>query len=385
MSIRADGDPSMGKFPSLHLQSLCVLAAAGVFCASLPVEAGAQEQQTIIGASLPLMGVQAVYGRELQDGAKACLAATQGAGSVQLEVLDDAGDPARTAQNLRGLGAGSRLLLALGTFGTKSTQAALPVLEEARLPMVGPSTGSESLRSQSSRYVFHLRAGHVDEAAAIVNQLAELGVTEAAVVHSPDALGQEGLEGTRTEMTRLTFRSSASLKLEPSGVLAPASLATLVKAEPQAIILIAPQAQAASFIRQLRATILRPFVMTVSEAAGEALFEKIGSAARGVGLSQVMPLPWSANLPVTRFYQAAMKKAGHDKLGYYSFEGCVQVRIALEALRRSARPLSRDRVIASLESEFDLGGMRFQFAPGQRQGGRFVEITVINQSGRVTR
>lgn len=385
MNTRADDEASKKKSPPWLAPSKRILASIALVWSTLHQQSWAQEAQASIGASLPLSGVQAVYGRELQNGAKACLAATQSTQSTQLQVLDDAGDPARTAQNLRGLAADGKILLALGSLGTESTQAALVVLEEMRLPMVGPSTGSESLRGASSRYVFHLRASHIDEAAAIVNQLAELGMTEAAIVHSADSLGQEGLKGTLTEMTRVALKSSTALPLESSGMLTPAALATLVKASPPAVILIAPQAQAAQFILQLRATALRPTVMAVSEAAGEVLFEKIGTAARGVGLSQVMPHPWSANLPITRFYQAAMKKAGHDKLSYYSFEGCTQVRIALEALRRTARPLSRERLLASLESEFDLGGMHFHFAPGKREGGRFVEMTVITQNGRVAR
>ena len=95
--------------------------------------------------------------------------------------------------------------------------------------------------------------------------------------------------------------------------------------------------------------------------------------------------PVSNLLQSTRFYQAAMKAAGQDKLGYYSFEGCAQMRVTLEAMRRVSRPLSRERLVAALEGDFDLGGMRFQFAPGKHSGGRLVEMTVINQSGRVAR
>jgi ABC-type branched-subunit amino acid transport system substrate-binding protein len=304
---------------------------------------------------------------------------------VQLEALDDGGDPGRAAQNLRRLASNPRLLALLGTFGTESTQAAVPVLEEARLAMVGPSTGSESVRGSGQHYMFHLRAGHMDEAAAIVTQLAELGISEAAVIHTSDALGQEGLEGTRVEMARLTLRPSVVLTLDASGTLVPAALKQLVAAAPPAVILIAHQAQAVPFIAQLRSTSLRPTITAISEAAGESLFERLGSAARGIGLAQVMPHPWSANLPVTRFYQAAMKSSGLDKLGYYSFEGCMQMRVALEGLRHAARPPTRDKLVLALESDFDFGGMRFQFTPRKRVGTRFVEMTVINQSGRVAR
>jgi hypothetical protein len=63
----------------------------------------------------------------------------------------------------------------------------------------------------------------------------------------------------------------------------------------------------------------------------------------------------------------------------------MQMRVALEGLRHTARPPTRDKLISALESDFDFGGMRFQFTPHKRVGTRFVEMTVINQSGRVTR
>src|SRR5687767_2236318 len=72
-------------------------AAAALIC----ISASAQET-ALIGASLPLTGKDASYGRELLEGARACLAASA-VKNVQLEALDDGGDPGRAAQNLRGL------------------------------------------------------------------------------------------------------------------------------------------------------------------------------------------------------------------------------------------------------------------------------------------
>lgn len=357
-------------------------AAAALLCTC--ASATPPPETTVIGTSLPLSGKDASYGRELLEGARACLAASQ-VQNVQLEALDDAGELSRAAKNVRSLASNPKLVAVLGTFGAEVTQAAMPVLEEARLAMIGPSTGAESLRSSSQRYMFHLRAGYMAEAAAIVTQLAELGIGEAAVIHTSDALGQEGLEGTRVEMARLTLRPSAVLTLDASGTLQPTALQQLVAAAPAAVILIAHRAQAVPFVAQLRSTSLRSTIAAVSEAGGELLSERLGAAARGIGLAQVMPHPWSGHLPVTRFYQAAMKASGYDRLSYYSFEGCMQMRVALEGLRRTARPHTRDKLILALETELDLGGMRFQFTPRNRVGGHFVEMTVVNQSGRVAR
>jgi branched-chain amino acid transport system substrate-binding protein len=57
-----------------------------------------------------------------------------------------------------------------------------------------------------------------------------------------------------------------------------------------------------------------------------------------------------------------------------------------EPLRRCGREPSARCVINSLESRpIDAGGYRVQFAPGDRRGSKFVEMTIVTQDGRFRR
>ena len=58
-----------------------------------------------------------------------------------------------------------------------------------------------------------------------------------------------------------------------------------------------------------------------------------------------------------------------------------------EALRRSARSLNREALVAALESmhAYDLGGVSVSFSPAAHAGADFVDTDVIASDGRFVR
>ena len=69
------------------------------------------------------------------------------------------------------------------------------VLEQGGAALVAPYTGGESLRSPFNPWIFHVRAGYVDEAEHMVQQLTTLNMNRIAVMYQDDGFGQSGLEG----------------------------------------------------------------------------------------------------------------------------------------------------------------------------------------------
>ena len=59
----------------------------------------------------------------------------------------------------------------LGYVGTPTGVAHLPVVTQAKVPLVGMFTGAEALRAPLNRYVFHVRASYYDETEKIVEQV----------------------------------------------------------------------------------------------------------------------------------------------------------------------------------------------------------------------
>jgi branched-chain amino acid transport system substrate-binding protein len=352
-----------------------VLMAVGL------VNVQAQSAQMVVGMSLPLSGSRAASGAQFKAGAEACLVAANA--NVRLEVHDDGGDPARAITNTRTMVAQSNVLLVLGGGDTEVTTAVMPVLEEANLSMIGAASGAEMIRQGGKVYLFHARASYLDESAAIVKQLYELGISDITIVYADSALGREGLDGMRVEASRLAMRFVAAA-LPANGTFGQVAK-VVAKAAAPAVVLIAPYDQAARFIRELRETGDRPRFVGVSVVSAERLSAELGEIARGIGVTQVVPLPWGTKLALVRDYHTALKAHGSAKPGYESLEGCIYARLGVEAIKRAGRLPTRAKVYAALDNGvFDLGGYPIRFN-SEHRGTRFVEMTVIGPDGRITR
>jgi ABC-type branched-subunit amino acid transport system substrate-binding protein len=109
-------------------------------------------------------------------------------------------------------------------------------------------------------------------------------------------------------------------------------------------------------------------------------------SARGIGIAQVMPYPYSPTVAIVKEYQQAMKKyAPGAELSYTSFEEYMGAKVLVEGLKRAGPNPTREKVIRALESlnAYDVGGFTLNFSPMNRVGSRFVEITVIGKDGRL--
>ena len=62
-------------------------------------------------------------------------------------------------------------------------------------------------------------------------------------------------------------------------------------------------------------------------------------------------------------------------------------KVLVDAIRKSGKDLTREKLVASLESmqNHDLGGYRVGYSANDRRGSRFVDLTVIGSGGRILR
>ncbi|MBA2960492.1 MULTISPECIES: ABC transporter substrate-binding protein [Ramlibacter] len=366
------------------------LALSLVFAAALVGaargEPGVTPHKVVIGMSAPLSGPLAVYGNELEKGLRLGLAQANGAAGVggrQLELLvkDDGGNPERAVANTRALLDGGVLALT-GFHGPASIEAVLPLIEQARVPLVGAASSAELLREPLRRHVFNLRAAAREEAAAMVLQLDTVGMTEIAAITQDDALGRAAAEGVQVELSRLAIRPLAFARLSAAAGAAQA-VQVACKTPPQALILGLDAGNALAVIRAARKAGCTPQFYVMSEAGTQLV---AGGASpgelAGVIVSQVLPHPRTASVPVAADYLRLAAGAP----SYAGLEGFVYARVITEALRRCGREPTRACLVDALESRpVDTGGYRVQFTPQDRRGSRFVEMTIVTPDGRFRR
>lgn len=375
------------------------LAAAGaiVFTAlHCSAEPGVTDTSITIGMSAPFSGPNAAYGLDMRQTIQSYFEQLNKNGGVngrklELVALDDGYETERTVANTKALIGEKNVFALLSYYGSSPTTEAMnKVFGPAKVPLVGTISGAATLRepvsaNPNSRYMFNVRASYADETEAIVNQLVSFGLKNIAVFYQNDGFGQSGLDGITTALKKHNLSPSAVGTVERNSLDVAKAVESIAKASPQAVIMVTLYKPTAAFVQAMKKVGQNPMFMTLSPVGTEQLAQELGAAARGIGVSQVVPYPWNDTAPVVREYQKLVAKPG--TYTYYGMEGYLMARTLVEGLRRAGRDLSRDKLQGALEnlSGVDFGGYRINYSANGRQGSRFVELTVIGSGGRVLR
>lgn len=358
--------------------------------AALAFPAIAQSRPLVVGQSAALSGPAAQLGVQMNAGAKLWFGQVNANGGIngqqiELRVADDGYEPERCRANTEKFIKDDVFAL-LGYVGTPTCAAALPLVNQAKMPFIAPFTGAEILRDPMLKSVFHLRASYYDETELIVKQLASLGLTKLAVFYQNDSYGKAGLEGTVRALKRRNLEPVATATVERNSVDVAKAVADILPKQPHAVVQISAYKSCAAFIREARKSGFGGTFFNVSFVGTQALADELKTDGAGVMISQVMPFPYTASLPITREFQAAAAKAG-VQVNYSSLEGYMAAKVFTEGLRRTQRSPSSEQLIEALESiqRQDFGGFLVDFSPRDHVGSTFVDLSMLTGDGKVRR
>ncbi len=365
------------------------VAAAG---ATLALPAWAQSSRIVLGQSAAFSGPAAQLGIQMNKGAKIYFDQLNAGGglnghSIELRSLDDGYEPDRCKANTEKL-IKDEVFGLIGYVGTPTCMAALPLVNDAKIPFFGPFTGAEALRDPFSKWVFHLRASYYDETGLIVKQLTSLGLKKIAVFYQDDAYGKAGLEGVKRALKPLGLEPVALGTVQRNTVDVAKAMAEIVPKMPDAVVQISAYKSCAAFIRESRKAGYGGTFFNVSFVGTQALADELGREGRGIMVSQVMPFPFSTTTAISREYLDAVAKAGGDaQPNYSSMEGYLAAKVFAEGLRRAGRNPSRESLVSGLESiqNANFGGFRVDFSAKDHVASRFVEVSMLTEDGKVRR
>ena len=360
--------------------------------AALALPALAQERPLVLGQSAPTTGPAAQLGIQMHHGVKLYLDQFNAQGGlggrpVELRLLDDGYEPERCKANTEQFIRDDVFGL-VGYVGTPTTLAALPLVNQARIPLFGPFTGAQALRDPLSKWVFHVRASYFDETALIVRQLTGLGLTKIAVFRQNDSYGQAGLDGVLRALAAQGLEPLAVGTVERNSQDVAAAVKAIVPRQPHAVVQISAYKSCAAFVREARKAGYGGTFYNVSFVGSQALADELGKEGRGVMISQVMPHPFSTTTGIARDYLEAVKRGGGGNPPNYSaMEGYVAARVLCEGLRRAGKAVTREALVGALEGlqRLDLGGFSIGFSARNHAGSSFVELTMLTADGKVRR
>lgn len=368
------------------------LAAAAVasFMSLAHGEPGVTDQEITLAMAVPLSGPNADIGKELKQGSELYFNYINDIGGVfgrkiRLLAVDDGADPKRTVIHTKKFVADGNVFALVSYFGTEAIEAVLPILSAAGMPLIGAVSGADAIRDSTNPLLFKTRATYQDEADAIITQLDAQYLKDIAVFYQADNFGKAGLNGATIAMTRLAIRPAAIVTSNPDALNIAKAASDVAKTNPQAVVTIAAPQLVTEFVQQIHKAGAYPQFITLSAVSADSLMKQLGKEGRGIGSSQVIPYPWSMSLPLTKQYQALAKQYGKPVLSYHGLEGFINAKLVVEALKKSGKSPTREKLVSSLEGEHDLGGYQLRFGPGNRNGSKFVEMSVIGRDGRILR
>ncbi len=352
---------------------------------------GVTSDRILLGQAAVFTGPAAQLGIQMRNGIKAYFDQVNQQGGVhgrRLELIseDDFYEASRAPAASKKLIEEHKVFALLGYVGTPTGVVHLPVVTQAKVPLVGMFTGAEALRVPFNRYVFHVRASYYDETEAIVEQVVSTGGKNIAVFYQDDAYGQAGLKGVEIAMTKRNMKISALGTVERNTIKVENAVKTIHAAKPDAVVMVSAYTSCAEFIRQMKRAGSAATFYNVSFVGSKALADALGKDGVGVAISQVVPFPWGTAVPVVKEYQQLSTKAGFTDYNFSAMEGFLVAKVMVEGLRRTGRDLTREKFIQTMEKlDVDLGGFYVTYSPKSHTGSKFVDLTIIGREGKFLR
>ena len=353
-----------------------------------------QAAELVVAQIAPLSGVLASTGKQMVLGGQIYFDSVNAKGGVHGAkikhlVLDDSYKVDETVRLTQEVLARSDVVALFGFAGTANVGKLLSdgILDAGGAALVAPYTGGEVLRNPFNSWIFHVRAGYADEAEHMVKQVTTLGMKRVAVMYQDDAFGKAGLAGVEAALASRKLKLAVVAPYERNTDKVEEAVRLINASDAQAVIMISVNRSTAAFAKRYREAGGGAQLYNISVVDPAELVKLAGlQNVHGLGISQVVPYPYSPNLAVVREYQAALKKyAPNEAVNYTSFEEFLGAKVLVEGLRRAGPNPTRAKVLKALESmeRFDLGGTSVGYSASNRIGSRSVEVTVIGGSGRL--
>ncbi len=357
---------------------------------SVPLgEPGVFDDYILFGQSAAFSGLASELGINMRRGIESAFQEVNAKGGVngrrlELKFMDDAYEPEAAISNTKKL-IEERVFALIGAVGTPTSRSATPVAAAEGIPYVAPFTGAAFLRDPEWKNIVNLRASYNQETEEMVERLTkDLGVERVAVMYQDDSYGRAGYQGAKSALARRGMEP-VSVGLYPRNTLAvKTGLLDLRRGDPEAVIIIGAYQPVAALISWARFTGLDPVFMTVSFVGSNALAEELGPSGEGVFVTQVVPFPTDSGLPIVQSYHGALLDyAPFAVPGFVSFEGYLAGRLAIAALERCGREVTRQCFIDSINQGevIDIDGFKLDFGPSDNQGSDEVFLTVIGSDG----
>lgn len=346
---------------------------------------GVSDTKVVLGSSLALKGHASFLGTQTLRGAMCYLNHVNSLGGVHgrtVDVIayDDGYDPLLCLTNTQRLIIDDQVFALFCYVGTPTTVRILPLVEEARIPLLGMFTGANALREPFNYWLINVRTSYYQETQMAVRHLVtDLGLKKIAIFYQYDAYGFDGLTGTELALKEFDLVPVASGSYNRGTMDVQEGLAKIISSGAEAVVMIGTYDPCAAFIKMSDEKGFLPVFYLVSFVGADELARRLESYQRPtVIMSQVVPPPdpnrqdASPLLTGEAGYLTLLKRYyPEDRPSFVGLEGFINARVLVEGLQRAGGDLTRERFIQAIESikDFTPGlDINISFSSSDHQG-----------------
>lgn len=361
--------------------AVAVVAALGTTAIGQPAERGVTPTEIVLATSMPMSGPAAFWGTGVGGGIDAWLRHINDQGGIhgrkfRFLIRDDAYLPPRAVANVRELVERDGIFGLVSSIGTANCFAIRDYMVETKTLWITPACGADIWAGMRERnkFLFATYPGYVDEGIYITKYGVEnLKAKNIAVFYQNDLYGQQGLLGVKRGIAQVKgAKLVAQVSYEVTDAEVAAQALKLKESKADTLILYATPRHGALIVREIAKVGYQPTLMSTFTLLDPVMFALAGEAWNNVYLASYIPVPGmgdarvDAALATLTRINPALARNPFNALAGLSF-----VESFLEGIRRAGPSLTKDRVVAAMESIKNWDGEVIRgvtYTPDSRQG-----------------
>lgn len=340
-----------------------------------------------LGTTQPLTGGAAASGASFKAGLQASVKEINAAGGINgrkidLTVLDDGFDPARSVANILRLQSQEKVFAIDMPVGSAGIPGSYPLVKRTGIPMFGPYLPPDpDLPS-----VFEIATPHEEQGQLIVNWLKSQKLTKVAYIGQDNDFGQAVLSGVKKgvaasggKLVKTGLTQTNSTNVSPSVLSVKAS-------NPQAVVLGTDNTQTALVLKQAAQLGWKPVFVGDSSAANtgtDTSVKAAGSSANGLYGAAVAALPSGSGAELQKFRAALKAQNSSLKPDLYSLIAYATNQVLFQVLKKMGKDMSWSNFQKQAETLHNyvtglLPPITFGSVPGGHTGAHGIQVAQYN-------
>jgi branched-chain amino acid transport system substrate-binding protein len=304
---------------------------------------------------------------------------------IELVLLDDQQEPT-VADELSKKALDNNEVLAFFLGRTSPThQMLMKNAQPLGIPIVAPQVGPNFLYDPKQTIAYTVRASYEAELVRAIELQLKFARKKFAFLAANDSYGNPLVDAATKQLASASLKPIVEKVDNRAADIAP-GLKSFLEQKPDVVFLLCSATCASDFVKKYKAAGGSTQFITLSNNSSNAFLKGLGEAGRGVIVMQVMPLPTSKSIRLSKEYSKLCAEAKIEP-SYNGLVAYVGARVIVEAIKRAGKNLNPESLKTALASmrSFDLGDFVISYGPDDRIGSEFVEETIISKDGKFLR